>query len=383
MVYSLPYILFTALLAAASLVYATTRQEACKRYATVFAVMLFFFFLGFRGFILSDWINYYPYFYDCTLSDIFDFGLASPSGRVRFEPGFTLLCLACRGIVGDYHFFVAVHTAITLALFLAFLRRRVDNIPFALFLFCSFEGFVLVVNLMRNVISIMIFLNALQFIEKRRPLPYFLCCLVALSFHLSSVVYFPLYFFFHRACNKWVYLAIFLALNAMFLGNVSIVPGLCALLGLDEMMAQKIKTYTEIYATNRGISIGYLERLFTGLLVFLYYDSLRGLRKDSAVRLNGIIAYYVMFFSLSEFAELSQRMASLFSYGYWIVWIDLTHCFAIGNNRRLFLAYLYLYCLLRVGLSCRVPDCDYENILFGSQNYQERLLYHNKTYEGE
>lgn len=380
MIYSLPYILFTSLLAVASLVYATTKEEVYKKYATAFSVLLFFLFFGFRGFILSDWISYYPNFYNTTINDIFNFGSTK---EITYEPGFTLLNLVCKALVRDYHFFIIVHTSIVLALFLNFLKNRVDNIAFALFLFCSFEGIAIVVNLLRNLIAILIFLNALQFIEKRKPIPYFVCCILALSFHISSVVYFPLYFFFHKTCNKWLFLAIFILLNIIFLGNISIVLTMCSLLGLDEMMAQKIKTYTEIYSANRGISIGYLERLVTGILVFLYYDKLKSLRKDSAVRINGIIAYYLMFFALSEFQELSQRMSSLFSYGYWIIWIDLTKCFAISNNRKLFYTYLYLYCLLRVGLACRVPDCDYENILFGSQTYQERLRFHNKTYEGE
>lgn len=379
MIYTIPYLVLAILLGGAALLNTTNSHPAIKKYTTIFSIVIFLFFFGFRGFILSDWINYYPFFYECTFDDLISFG--EKFGEF-YEPGFVLLNLVCKSIFEDFHFFIFIHTVILMSLLLNFLRHRTDNIPLALLLFYSFDGIGIVTNLLRNIIAILIFLNALQFIEKRKPIPYFACCLLAVSFHTSAILYFPLYFFFHKTCNKWLYLGIFIACNIIFLGHISIVVAIVSLLGLDESFAIKVKAYTEFYDASTGISIGYLERLMTGTLVFLYYDKLQEVRKNNAVFINGIIAYFIMYFFLSEFDVLSKRMSYLFSYGYWIIWMDLIKSFAIENNKRLFALFIFLYCLLRVAGTAYLPDFDYENVLFGSQSYQERLFFHNKTYEG-
>jgi hypothetical protein len=94
-----------------------------------------------------------------------------------------------------------------------------------------------------------------------------------------------------------------------------------------------------------------------------------------------MIAYFVLFFFFNEFEVLSKRFATLFVFGYWIVWYDLIKCFSIDNNRRLFKIFIVLYCSLRMAGTCHFPDYDYENILFGAQEYQERLYFHNRTFE--
>ena len=96
---------------------------------------------------------------------------------------------------------------------------------------------------------------------------------------------------------------------------------------------------------------------------------------------NGLMAYFVMYFFLSEFSVMSKRFATLFAYGYWIIWIDLIQCFAIRNNRRLFKAFVFLYCILRMMGSANLPDFKYDNLLFGIKPYQERLYIHNKTFK--
>ena len=79
---------------------------------------------------------------------------------------------------------------------------------------------------------------------------------------------------------------------------------------------------------------------------------------------------------------LGAIFATLFAFGYWIVWIDLIRCFFYENNRKLFTAFVFVYCVLRIGSSTRLPDFKYDNWFFGMESYQERMYYHNKTYEG-
>uniref|UniRef100_A0AB33JK13 EpsG family protein n=4 Tax=unclassified Prevotella TaxID=2638335 RepID=A0AB33JK13_9BACT len=167
----------------------------------------------------------------------------------------------------------------------------------------------------------------------------------------------------------------------IYLGHISVFLPIASLLGIDDYFAMRIKAYTEVFNTSTGLSIGYLERLLTSMLVFLYYNKLNEVRKNNAVFINGLIAYFVMFFFFSEFQVLSKRFANLFAYGYWIIWIDLIKCFAIANNRRLFKAFIFIYCVMRMAGSTYLPDFAYDNILFGATSYQERLRIHDKTFE--
>ena len=57
-------------------------------------------------------------------------------------------------------------------------------------------------------------------------------------------------------------------------------------------------------------------------------------------------------------------------------------CFYYQNNRRLYAAFLGLYCVFRIAGSCYLPDFEYDNLLMGRiKSYNERLYIHNKTFE--
>ena len=378
-VYTIPYILLTLYLEFLALLTWGAKDDAMRLRYTLFAVGGFFFFFAFRGFILSDWIIYYPYFFDCSLSDIYNYQI---NEQGLFEPGFTVLTVFCRGIVRDYHFFVFICSLIDTVLLLRFFRKRVDNISLALLIYFVFEGLTISTNLMRNSISILIFLNAIPYLQARKHLQYFSLCLFAMSFHMSAAFYLPLYFFIHRSINRWVYLAVFIVSNLVFLLHISIFESLANLLGFGEIFSSRIRAYTELYNISTGISIGYLERLFTGLLVFLYMDKLRSLHKENNIYINAILIYFCMFFLFSEFRVMSQRLCTLFVFGYWMVWLNLIKVFSIENNRRLFIGFVFVYCVLRIAQSTYLPDFEYDNVLFGAKSYQQRLYIHNKTFDG-
>lgn len=378
MIYTIPYILLICFLSLMALLYDDTEDIKLKSQFMWAAIIIFFVFFGFRGFILSDWTTYYPYFYDCDLNDILEW---YPGSEDHWEPGFTLLCLICKSILREYFFLQIVCSIIVTGLLLRFFRLRVDNIALALMIYIVFEGLVISTNLMRNSIAIVIFLNAIPYIEQRKFLPYLSLILLAMTFHFSAIIYLPLYIFFHIRFNKWIYLSIIICCNVIYLGHISVFLPIASLLGIDDYFAMRIKAYTEVFNTSTGLSIGYLERLLTSMLVFLYYNKLNEVRKNNAVFINGLIAYFVMFFFFSEFQVLSKRFANLFAYGYWIIWIDLIKCFAIANNRRLFKAFIFIYCVMRMAGSTYLPDFAYDNILFGATSYQERLRIHDKTFE--
>lgn len=379
MEYALPYLLLVVFLGFLAFVFESREDSAVRSAATGLALFVVVIFFGFRGFCFYDWNSYYPEYQAFQLRELIEL----PITKWRFEPGFQLLMTGCKAIVDNFHFFVFVCTCLNTALLLNFLRRRIDNIPLALTVCICMNGIILFTDLMRNSISILIFMNTLGYLKERRPIPYFLLNLLGMTFHLSSAAFLPLYFVLHRRWPKWIYLAFFGAGNAIYLLHIPVFLTIVSVfLGfVNPDLQWKVHEYTELMANEEfRLSIGYLERLLTGILVFLYIDKLRELREDNDIFINSILLYLVMFLFFSEFKTIATRMSMLFSYGYWIIWIDLIRCFAIANNRRLFVAFLSIYCLFKMYGSTNYIIARYDNVLFGAEPYNQRVLIYDRNF---
>ncbi len=381
MIFALPYIIFVVIQGLLAYMLYSSNDETVKRYVVYGSLGLFVLFFGFRGFILTDWMTYYTYFNDLEWYQVLYFFDESKFG---YEPGFAIFCMLCKSVFPDYFFMQVMVTFINAFALYQFFKRYTNNIPLGIMLFVVFEGIFIATNLIRNSVAISLFLMALPYLEERKPIKYFALCLLATSFHLSALIYFPLYFFLHIRLNKWVYLAIFIAANIAFISHVSIVVTLLSMLGLDESMAEKVRVYTEVHTTSKKIlSIGYLERLMTGILIFLYYDKLKAVHPNSSIFINAVLAFLCVFFLFSEFEVIAQRIYSLFAFGYWVIWGYFIRCFYYENNKKLFALFILLYSVLRLAGYCKSPAFDYENILTGHQSYNERLYFTNKYYRSK
>lgn len=379
--YAVPYITVVAALGVMAVFYEYAPDSSTRRKLTLCCYILLLFFFGFRGFVADDWQIYYAEFQKCSV-DSLSFNIVNTAEQWDFEPGFTLFMFLSKSLFNNYFFFQFLCTIVNLVLLHRFFKDKVSNHPFALVLFICFGGYVMMTNLLRNSIAILIFANALPLIQQRKVIPYFLLCTLAVTFHSSSFTYFPVYFLFRYKYSRWFFLALFLAGNLFFLLHVKVfIPITSMILGDESGMLQDAVTdYTtgEMGEATR-LSIGYLERLFTGLLIFGYYNRLEQVRADSRLYVNCFMAYFCMVFFLSEFEIMSQRMANLFIMSYWILWGDLIKSFVYKNNKHLFVAFISVYCTLKLVGMTNLVTSDYDNILFGSKSYQERQLIHRRT----
>ena len=181
MTYSLPYIFVLLVFAILSTIYAQRQENKedallCSC-VTTGSIIVFFVFFSFRGYVYSDWLSYSESFKNAAWEDVFNI-TNEKSTAVIHEPGFTALMCFCSLFSREYSFLVFVVTTIDTILFIRFLKRwHVDNIPFALMLFFTFEGVGLMFNALRNQLAIFIFMNALEYVEQKKPLKYFSICL--------------------------------------------------------------------------------------------------------------------------------------------------------------------------------------------------------------
>ena len=379
MQYSVPYIILVLFYGILALFRYSTDNEQRRKQIDIAGVAIFVFFFGFRGYVFDDWINYTTLFHDIDWSSLIDF---FTKGKFVIEPGFMFFSCCCKSIMDNYHFFVFMCTLVNTALLVTFLRRYTDNLPLSIMIFICMGGLEMSVNLMRNSMSMLMVLNGIHFIWERRLLPWLGTCLLAITFHLSAIIYLPLFFILHRDCNRWVYLGIFLAANAILIMRVPVLQIIVNNVAeaINPQLQMRIEGYME-RTNNIGfrLSLGYLERLFTGLLVFCYIDKLKEIRKENVMFINSMLIFFLMYFLFSEFDEVSKRLSNLFAFAYWIIWIDMIKCFSIENNKRLFIGFLYVYCVLKIIGCTNFVTGRYDNVLFGAQSYQERLYIHNRN----
>lgn len=380
LIYTIPYVLLVIIVGFLALFYVQADTDEVKNRISLILVSVFLFFFGFRGFILTDWVVYLPQYENMRWDKVFDYFNTISN---NCEPGFAILIMICKSVFPSYFFLCFIISLFNIYSLTVFFKRYTNNIPLGFLLFLVFEGVIIMSNLLRNSISISIFLLALPFLEERKPLRYFLMCSLAACFHISALLYIPLYFFLHIRFNKWFYVAVFVFINVAFISHVSIVLTIFQLLGIDEVMAMKVKAYTEMYSSSISVfSIGYLERFASGILVILYYEKISAMHSGKGTILNAFLLFLSFYFLFSEFEVFAKRICLLFIFGYWVIWGDLIRCFYYENNRKIFLCFVIIYSLLKTIFVTRYPGYDYQNILFGADNYNERLMYHNKTYQG-
>lgn len=380
MEYAYPYLLLVlafGILAVCGNYYKSSSEKTT--YINMLSIILFVLFFGLRGYVAYDWTSYCPAFN--ALPDLHTI-LTLSVLKWPWEPGFMMFGIFCKWIYPNYIFFQFTISLLNAILIFRFFGKYVDNIPFALLLFCTMGGFEISINLLRNSVAIFLFLNSINYIIDKKPLPYFAICALACTFHLSSLAYFPMYFILNRKMKYSIMLTVFLAANAIYLLHIPILKSIVLLFADILMPSTKlwIEAYLTMDATTGSVlSIGYIERLLTGVLLFCYMDKLRTLRRSN-IFVNSMFFYLCIFLFLSEFRTISVRCSYLFVFAYWITWIDLTKCFTYRNNKILFMSFIGIYSLLKVGIGNNTAMSDYYNILFENKTYNERLIFFRRHF---
>lgn len=371
--YSVAYIILFLLYAVMALLYRYASDYG-KTWIKASSILVFILFFGFRGFVGDDWLIYYPTFKSMHSDNVANVAVSMELSDL--EPGFTVLQAICKIIYPDYHFFVFVCCILQCALLYNFFRKRIDNLPLAFMVFVCMSGTGLEVNLLRNSIALFICLNALDFLLERKPLPYFGLCLLAMTIHVSSVIFIPLYFFLHKRLPRLVYIGIFVFSALFLLAQVNFIGPILLFIAssLGDFYVELVRNYIEgeMTAIQGFLSVGFLERLFTGFLIICYYDKLVKISRDNIMFINAFLLYFLSFALFREFEVASRRIALLFVFSYWILWCDLFKCFMYRGNKMLYALFVVCYGVLKIHSMTNEPKMEYDNVLFNAKSYEER-----------
>lgn len=326
-------------------------------------------FIGLRGHIYSDFINYYTFFE--YLPNIFDLTPSTFTDWL-FEPGFILYSSIIKTIVPNYFGWVFVNTLIDLLVFRYIFKRYTcsEILPFIFFL--AFNGLYIEFNLYRNVKAIDLFLLSLPFLENRKCLPYMLLNIIGTTFHSSSIVFIPLYFILGKEIPRYIrWIGIIIA-NVIFLLQFSVISDFLNSLSFFQSMSfyDKLSGHIENSEAEQNISFGYIERTFSIFTFTLLYDKLVKQSRSNIIFYNCFWLFYVSFLCFYEVQVLVDRIPTLFMFSYWILYPNI-----LGlkfNVRQLIYLSSFLLVFMKVFLSNNIPPAKYDNLLLGIEDYNTR-----------
>jgi hypothetical protein len=393
--YSVPYLVVFFLLFLINFSLTTTGlKTTLYHYAAVQKYLLFsllIIFIGFRGFVLSDWLGYYPlYNRTPTLFSRVDYikNFLITGGNVTlferpFERGFLVYAIVCKTISTNYFFFQLISAIIDIIILYYFFKTYIpNNIIMGFIFFFLFQGLLIEINLLRNTKAIMFFLISIKYIKEKRVFMYMGLNLIGCLFHISSFIYLPLYFFLNKQYSKKVILILFFLGNIIFLFSIEwikeVLISLSVFFTSNSRLALTIHGYlsSEFHTTAYGFSVGYFERTMSFFIIFIFYDKLIRISKSNIIFINSIFIYWFIYLFFSEMYILLQRLPSLFIFSYWIIYPQIYNILS-KEKKYLFLILLIVYGGLKL-MGYSGIEFVYENVLFGYNSYDQRKIIEGK-----
>lgn len=175
------------------------------------------------------------------------------------EKGFIIWIWTLSRIFIDPQIIMIINAALIFLPTVFFIKKYSDDVYFSCFLFITFCTYRFSLQGMRQSMAMAVCLVALDFANKRKFLPFVLFVLLAMTFHKSAIIFFPVYFIFEfgRKNKDKMPLIICTSLTLVFAGG--------AFLGIaNSYMGDK--GYGEILAGGLPTSMIYLL-LFAGIII--------------------------------------------------------------------------------------------------------------------
>lgn len=116
------------------------------------------------------------------------------SGTYGAEQGFLFLCSVVKTIGFNFFGFTMIHSIIFYSAMYIGLKKYTKNFNFLIIIFIYKIFFYNTFISLRQSITIAIFFIALKYIQERKMIKYFVCCIIAATFHNGALLLFPIYF---------------------------------------------------------------------------------------------------------------------------------------------------------------------------------------------
>ena len=341
--------------------------------AILIANGLIVFFIGLRGFVMTDFVYYYSFYNN--LPNIFNLKLYD----FQYEPGFILYSSLIKTFSSDYHIWVLINTIIDFILFKITIKHNSKSKILPYIVFLGISGLVLEFNLYRNAKAIFLFMYSIEYIKRRQLLNYVLINILAASFHVSALLFLPLYFILNLKSTNVIRWGIFVIVNVIVLFGGDFVKNIISRIFVIDQNFAGVSKFTEYISINEsyGLSIGALERMLSFAIITCFYDHMIKENKCFLLYYNCYLIYYVVFSLFSFNSILVNRIPLLFVGAVYIVYSNVM---TLKNKySKQIMGYFLIILLFKLITTTNSIVCEYDNIIFGIKTYTQRCvtLYQN------
>ena len=342
----IPYYILVLLLASLSYIY-PHRNKWQQDSIGLLCLLIFVVWGGLHGEMGDDWNFYYSTYVNDTWSNILDF-IRCPFSTKMMEPGFVTLIMICRTVGLSFQGFILVVALITNILLYRFFIFTKTNIPLSFLLFLCFGGIELEINYLRSFLALLIFLNSLPFIKSYRPIAFLAINIIGISFHVSALIYLPCYFIFYNSIPVRWYASVIVIGFIIYILHIRLATyGVYIIdrcLGFNSPIKPFIIPETDNLPT---IPLGAIERTLTAITIVIYKERIETLNKRTLFFVNSFLIYFVFSFFLWDIPIVNNRFALMFIYSYWILWPLLPSLVQIKWIKWSLSVFMFLYCSLR------------------------------------
>lgn len=243
--------------------------------------------------------------------------------------------------------FFFVMFGLQLFLFLRLIKNNfVFLLPFVTAVY-MLTDMMLGTNIMRHWTAILVFLNGIPYIEKRKVWMFLQCAIIASGFHKSVLMYIPMYWFVNKKITIKIPYQILIVIFAIFVGNIwtlSIVRYLTAFMpsGYYDFYAEQ-GSDLNMNKSHIDSGLGMFLTYICNFLAMAYSNKLSLIYKDKHFDVVYSMFFYgcILFGALIPFGD-DQRLAFYFYSTRPIVLAFLLH-YLWTNRRKQKNAILYFF----------------------------------------
>ncbi|MDA9555548.1 EpsG family protein [Pelobium sp.] len=349
------------------------------KYTRVIFFLIILFFVGLRYKVGADWLQYYSYYENVeTLNNI----LFLPRSRSPYffnypwEIGFKLLCSIIKSLGLNFQALVFIISFFNIISLNNFLNNSIDKNKKLLFVIL-FLGFNMLreFDVLRQSISFYIMLYAYKYINKSF-IKYLMICILSSLFHLSALIYLPIYLFFKFKINRTLIVTTLLVYSSNIILKLkflkitvnfleSILPT-----NASSLLLHQLNIYLDLLPIYSSINFVTLISLFTLLLLLINFKNIEKLNNNYLML---FIAYIYITIFFSEVGEVQSRFTYFLSIGL-VYSMTMSITFFHSFRKMAYIIFLIIYTNIKLLIPLRN-----EGTLLTYTPYRNYIFYFNEN----
>ena len=257
---------------------------------------------GLRGPYVGGDTMFYRSYFGYVASGGMEY-LTDPWNSYRWEPGYGVVNLLISKFTADPQVFLMIVAALTIGLRFVAMRRASSKLWLSLFIYASFGFFSYSLCTLRQELGITVYFFAFPFLQKKKPIPYFLLTALAATFHRTLWILIPVYFLAWIPWKRWSQILYGAGTALMLLLAVPVIYFLA------EHFAQSYLVDTQFFE-GRNVQTAFIPILVCVFTIFMHKKLLE--RDPRNLVLLNFSVYFAALFAVTLEVFLFQRVALLF-----------------------------------------------------------------------